>query len=307
VVIGASFRLFDPPQPGAHASLGVTLRSRPDAPSPPVIVGIPADWFDQYAIIGAVPPVLDDHARDDGYRYFTFPGTDRGVESTLELHVLALGEDGRAPTVRLSVSDGASLGELRPDVVAPGVPLGPVRALSVPRLGIRTGVIDTAWEPPPFVAGQISVTAGLGGGNSVLVGHRTGRAGDVFARLVGARLGDEVVAASHGVELRYTVSEIHILPGSDSTPISPTETPRLTLMTCTGAWNPLTGEYSHRLWVVAEPPDLARATLAATVERASQRAATSAEPSEVSQARADAAVARAALSALQAATPRSRP
>jgi LPXTG-site transpeptidase (sortase) family protein len=307
VVTGGSFRLFDPPQPGAHASLNVTLRSRPDAPSPPVIVGIPADWFEQYAIIGAVPPVLDDHPRDDGYRYFAFPGADRGVEVSLELHVLALGENVRVPTVRLSLGDGASLGELRPDVVAPGLPLGPVRALSVPRLGIRSGVIDTTWEPPPFVAGQISVTAGLGGGNSVLVGHRGGRAGDVFARLLGARLGDEVVAAAHGVEQRYTVSEIRILPGSDSTPIGPTGTPRLTLMTCIGAWNPLTGDYSHRLWVVAEPPDLARATLAATVERASQTAATSADPAEASRARTDAAVARAALSAIQAAASRSRP
>jgi LPXTG-site transpeptidase (sortase) family protein len=271
-----------------------------------VLVGISADWFEQYEIIGAVPPVLDDQARDDGYRYFTFPGADRGVEVTLELHVTAIGEDVRVPTVHLSVMDGGSLGELRPDVVTQGLPLGPVRAMSIPRLGIRTGVIDTAWEPPPFVAGQISRTAGLGGGNAVLVGHRGGRAGDVFARLVGARLGDEVVAAAHGMEQRYTVSEIRILPGSDSTPIGPTGTPRLTLMTCIGAWNPLTGEYSHRLWVVAEPPDLARATLAATVERASRRAATAADPSEVSRARADAAVARAALSAMQAAARRDR-
>ena len=108
------------------------------------------------------------------------------------------------------------------------------------------------------------------------------------------------------MDVRYTVSEIRILPGSDSTPIGPTETPRLTLMTCIGAWNPVTGDYSHRLWVVAEPPELARATLAATVAQAGQAAATSASPSEAARLRTDAALARAALSLMDARRP-SRP
>jgi hypothetical protein len=37
----------------------------------------------------------------------------------------------------------------------------------------------------------------------------------------------------------------------------------LTLMTCAGTWNPLTRDYSDRLWVVAEPPEAAAATIAA--------------------------------------------
>jgi sortase (surface protein transpeptidase) len=128
-----------------------------------------------------------------------------------------------------------------------------------------------------------------------LVGHRRGHAGDVFNRLLGARLGDDVIAAAHGINQRYIVSEIRTLPGSDSTPIEPTETPRLTLMTCTGTWNPLTGDYSHRLWVIAEPPELARATLTATVARATEAAAATASPSEAARARAEATFARAAL------------
>jgi LPXTG-site transpeptidase (sortase) family protein len=167
-------------------------------------------------------------------------------------------------------------------------------------------VVDTAWEPPPFVAGQIGTTAALGEGNAVLVGHRGGLAGDVFKRLAGARRGDEIVAASHGVERRYTVSEIRILPNHDSTPLGPTETPRLTLMTCIGGWNPLTGDYSHRLWVIAEPPDLARETLASTVARASQTASGSTDPAEAARVRTDAALARAAL-AVMAARPRGHP
>ena len=69
------------------------------------------------------------------------------------------------------------------------------------------------------------------------------------------RLGDEVVASSGGVSHRYIVSQVRVLRGDDSAPMAPTETPRLTLMTCTGIWCPLTGDYSHRVWVIAEPPE----------------------------------------------------
>jgi LPXTG-site transpeptidase (sortase) family protein len=274
-------------------------------PSPPVAIGVSADWFEHYSIIGAIPPVLDDRDGGDGYRYFEFPAAAPDADVTLELHVSTVGDAARAPTVRVSSQAGASLGDVRPEIVAEGISLGPVRALSVPRLGIRTGVVDTAWEPPPFVAGQIGTTADLGEGNSVLIGHRGGLAGDVFKRLIGASLGDEVVAASYGVEQRYTVSQIRILRNHDATPLGPTETPRLTLMTCIGAWNPLTGDYSHRIWVIAEPPDLARETLAGSVARASQLAATSADPAEAARARTDAALARSALAMLDA-KPRSR-
>ncbi len=296
-VTGAELRFLDPPRPGAHASLAVSLRNSSDLASRPLVIGIPAAWFDGYAVIGAIPPVIDDRVQDDGFRYFEFPGVDGGEDAVVELHVSSVGEDADAPVVRLSMRDAETLGEVRAGVVAPP---GPVRALSMPRLGIRTRVVGTAWEPPPFVAGQISATSALGQGNSVLIGHRGGLAGDVFARLQGARLGDEVVATSGGAELRYTVSEIRMLPGSDSTPITPTETPRLTLMTCVGAWNPLTGDYSHRLWVIAEPRDLALTTLASTAAQAGRPATTSDSPSDAARAKANAALARAALAVLQA-------
>jgi LPXTG-site transpeptidase (sortase) family protein len=145
------------------------------------------------------------------------------------------------------------------------------------------------------VVGQIEASAALGEGNAVLVGHRSGRAGDVFAHLAGARVGDEVIVASRGAEQRYIVSTIRTLPGDNITPMQPTDTPRLTLMTCIGAWNPLTGDYSHRLWVIAEPPGLARATLAAAVEQANHTTMTSISPSEAAQMHADGALSRAAL------------
>src|SRR5207237_239287 len=58
------------------------------------------------------------------------------------------------------------------------------------------------------------------------------------------------------------VSEIIVLPGPQSLPIEPSDEPRLTLMTCSGVWDPVRRDYSHRLWVIAEPPELASATLA---------------------------------------------
>jgi LPXTG-site transpeptidase (sortase) family protein len=258
-VLGAELRVLDPPGAGAHARLSVTIRNHSNVPTQPVVLGIPAAWFDRFDIIGATPPVLDDHAEDDGFRYFDFPGAASGTDATLELDVVSADGDESPPTVRLALRDGDSLGELQASTATPPAPAGPLRMLSVPRLGIHTGVVGTGWEPPPFVAGQIRTTAALGEGNSVVVGHRGGRAGDVFARLAGARRGDDVLAVTDGEEHRYTVTDIRILPGDDITPIRPTETARLTLMTCIGAWNPLTGEYSHRLWVIAEPPDEARA------------------------------------------------
>ena len=294
-VQGAELRFLGPPEPGSNAALVVTVANSTDTPSLPVVLNVPDAWFDRFSVLGAIPPVLDDRKINGGYRQFEFPGVASGEIATRELHVTVVGGDVGAPRIRLGLRDGASLGEMIPESVGPPPRSGPVRALSMPRLNLRTGVVDTTWEPPSFVAGQISTTAPLGEGNAVLIGHRRGHAGDVFYRLLGARLGDEVIAAAHGINQRYIVSEIRTMPGNDSTPIEPTETPRLTLMTCTGAWNPLTGDYSHRLWVIAEPPELARATLTATSARATEAAAKATSSSEAAKARAEASYARAAL------------
>ena len=302
---GAELRFLAPPEPGSHAALIVTVANGSNTPSPPVVLNVPNAWFDRFSVLGAIPPVLTDREVNGGYRQFEFPGAAPGETATRELHVLVVGGDVSAPRIRLALRDGISLGEKIPETVGPPPRSGPVRALSMRRLNIRTGVVDTTWEPPSFVAGQISTTAPLGEGNAVLIGHRRGHAGDVFYRLLGARLGDEVIAAAHGINQRYIVSEIRTLPGNDSTPIEPTETPRLTLMTCTGAWNPLTGDYSHRLWVIAEPPELARATLTATGARATEAAANATSPSEGAKARAEATYARAALILMDSAQRRS--
>jgi LPXTG-site transpeptidase (sortase) family protein len=137
-----------------------------------------------------------------------------------------------------------------------------VWSVSLPRLNIRSGVVPVDWEPPLFVVGQLRDTPHVTEGNSVLVGHLVGSLGNVFQHLDRVNIGDEVIATSRGEQYRFVVSQKETLPAGDTTPVDNTDTSRLTLMTCAGTWNPLARDYSERLWIIAEPPDLAAQTIA---------------------------------------------
>jgi LPXTG-site transpeptidase (sortase) family protein len=133
-------------------------------------------------------------------------------------------------------------------------------------------VLQAEWEAPPFAVGQIKRTAHITEGNTVLIGHLTGAAGNVFQHLDQLELGDPVTAISRGVSYPFVVSRIFISSNTDASPIDPTSDERLTLMTCAGVWNPFTHDYSERLWVIAEPPDQAAETLASTEPTATAEA-----------------------------------
>jgi LPXTG-site transpeptidase (sortase) family protein len=301
----AELRFEDPPESGAHAVLSVTVRNRSAAPTQPIVLSVPADWFSRFEVIGAVPAVLDDRTQDDGSRQFELPGVPPGVTVPLEIHLVATGDTVSPPAIRVSMKDGLKLGQFQAELTGAPPRPGPVRSIAVPRLRIRSDVVKTRWEPPPFVVGQIDATADLGGGNTVLVGHKGGHAGDVFASLRTVRLGDEVFAASFGPEQRFIISDIRTLPATDVTPMESSDSTRLTLMTCTGIWYPLSNDYSHRLWVIAEPPSIARETLNATVARLQSEAAAASDPREASRLRTDASLARSAVILMDAR--RSRP
>jgi len=271
-VADIDFRFLDPPEPGAHARLAVSLVNRASAPTGPLSVIVPARWLQDFTVFGAIPDVLDDRAYGDGERQFVFDGLGPGERKTVELHVLAAGEEIEAPEVRIVLGSDAEIGRARPRTVAPRPRPGPARAVTIPKLGVRAAVVPVPWEPPPFVVGQLQGTAAVPEGNTVLIGHLAGPAGDVFARLDRLRPGDEVVAISRGLEYRFVVSEIAVKPHDDVVLTQPTTTPRLTLMTCTGQWSMVRQDYSHRLWVVAEPPELAQQTIRANAERAAQAA-----------------------------------
>jgi sortase A len=166
------------------------------------------------------------------------------------------------PDVRLLDADDREAGSMKPPTQAPHARPGPVWTVALPRLNIRSGVVPVDWEPPLFVVGQLKNSAKVSEGNSVLVGHLVGSLGNVFQHLDRVNIGDEVIATSRGEQYRFIVSQKEVLPPDDTTPLDDTETPRLTLMTCTGVWNPLVRDYTQRLWVIAEPPELAAKTIA---------------------------------------------
>jgi LPXTG-site transpeptidase (sortase) family protein len=164
--------------------------------------------------------------------------------------------------------------------VAPPPRPGPIYTIDIPNLHLHAGVVPVDWEPPLFVVGQLRTSAYVTQGNSVLVGHLRGAVGyNVFDHLDQLAPGDKVIASSRGETYDFVVSQMQVLPEGDTSPTVSTATPRLTLMTCAGDWNPLTRDYSDRLWVIAEP---ANAAAAAIVRGQPPDRATSARPTQIS-------------------------
>jgi LPXTG-site transpeptidase (sortase) family protein len=258
------FRFLDPPEPGAHARLAVSVTNHSTATSDRILLGIPQGWFDSYSIIGTGPAVSADKTTDDGIRTFSFPPIAGGATLNLELHVTSMVEGTEPPKVSLLLPDGSAIGENDDlSTSAPTPRPGPVMGIEIPRLKLKTGVVQTAWEPPPFAVGQIRGSAFVTKGNSVLVGHLTGAAGNVFAHLDELEPGDEITATSRGLPYNFVVSRIFTSANNDPSPIAQDDDDdQITLMTCAGIWNPFTHDYSERLWVVAEPPEQAKETIA---------------------------------------------
>ena len=58
----------------------------------------------------------------------------------------------------------------------------------------------------------------------------------------------------NGAELRYRVAEKFTVAATDLSVVYPTDTPRLTLITCDiPSWNPANNSYDDRLVVIAVP------------------------------------------------------
>jgi len=266
------FRFLDPPEPDAHARLAITVTNHAVAPSGRVLLGVPASWFEDYRIIGTAPAVSNDRTDDLGLRSFSFPPLGAGSTATYELHVTAIGEGTQAPTVTVLLDGGDLVAEAKPATLAPPPRPGPVMSIDIPALKLHSGVVQIAWEPPPFAVGQINGSADITLGNTVLVGHLTGAAGNIFAHLDQLKPGDEITAMSRGLPYAFVVSQTFQGANTDTAPLQPTDDARLTLMTCAGVWNPFTHDYSERLWIVAEPPDQAAVTIAAAAATATAEA-----------------------------------
>jgi LPXTG-site transpeptidase (sortase) family protein len=187
--------------------------------------------------------------------------------------VTAIGEGTQAPSITVLLDNGDPIGSVdKPSTLAPSARPGPVMSVDIPRLKLKSGVIQTAWEAPPFAVGQIKGTANISQGNTVLIGHLSGAAGTVFAHLDELKPGDEITAMSRGLPYSFVVSRIFESTNDDKAPIQAADETRLTLMTCAGIWNPFTHDYSQRLWVIAEPPDQAAQTIAVAAATATAEA-----------------------------------
>jgi LPXTG-site transpeptidase (sortase) family protein len=267
------FRFLDPPEPGAHARIALSVTNHGAATSNRILLGIPSKWFDSYSVIGTGPAVLEDRVDEDGLRTFSFPHISAAATASFELHVTAVGEGTLAPSVKVLLANGDLVHEVQklPTLAPPPRP-GPVMSIDIPRLKLKSGVVQTAWEPPPFTVGQIKGTANISEGNTVLIGHLSGAAGNVFARLDELKPGDEITAISRGLPYSFVVSRTFEAKNDDKEPMLQADESRLTLMTCAGLFNPFTHDYPERLWVVAEAPEQAAATIATAAATATAEA-----------------------------------
>jgi LPXTG-site transpeptidase (sortase) family protein len=125
------------------------------------------------------------------------------------------------------------------------------RAISLDAEVVESKIERGEWQVPKFVAGHLQGTALPGsGGNVVLSGHvQSISSGNVFANIDKLKVGDEVTLRTTAGEVVYRIAGKNIVKNDDISVVQPTRSEELTLITCTGAFNILTQDYSHR-WVV---------------------------------------------------------
>jgi LPXTG-site transpeptidase (sortase) family protein len=131
--------------------------------------------------------------------------------------------------------------------------------LAIPKIGvdadvIQVGVVDGEYDVPLWEVGHHEDTPNPGTpGNAVMNGHlQTISAGHVFARLKDLAVGDAVYTYTDTQRLTWAVREITTVPNTNRAFLGPTPDRRLTLYTCTGTFNPIAHDFSHRLVVIAE-------------------------------------------------------
>jgi sortase A len=159
--------------------------------------------------------------------------------TTLEMERTAPESDFLAPRQSISAA---------PLLTAPQ----PTRLL-IPAIGLDTPVkevfiVDGAWEVADYAAGYLHDTALPGEkGNTALAGH-AGMRGAVFRDLGALGPGAEIYLDAAGWRYHYRVRETKSVLPTQVDVLAPTDTPVLTLLTCTN-WD------TQRLVVVADLVD----------------------------------------------------
>jgi LPXTG-site transpeptidase (sortase) family protein len=259
----SAFTFDDPPQPGAHVHLTLTVHNPTEVDSGAVSVNLPTTWLPGYKLESTEPSIVDG-SQASGMLRLRFDGPAAGDDLNVSLGFVTTDEVIDSPNLSVVDADGRQVGKAHPPTQAPPPRPGPIYSIDIPSLRLHTGVVPVDWEPPLFVVGQLRTSANVTLGNSVLVGHVRGAAGyNVFDHLDQVQVGDQIVASSRGATYNFVVTDKQELPEDDTSPTDSTDTARLTLMTCAGTWNPVAQDYPDRLWVVAEPPDAVQPTDAA--------------------------------------------
>src|SRR5579864_6550450 len=135
--------------------------------------------------------------------------------------------------------------------------------IEIPSIDLSADVVEASlvdvsggatWQVPAFKVGHAEGTANAGEvGNAVLLGHVTSlRSGNVFQDLDKVRVGDVVDVFTDGDHFEYQVVSTSAVPRTDTTVLQPTDTPTLSMITCTGIWLPTIWDYTERLVVRAE-------------------------------------------------------
>jgi sortase A len=164
---------------------------------------------------------------------------------------------GTAATSAVTPGDAGGL------ALVPNEGVRPITRLVIASIDISVEVVPAGlvavergvtWQVPAFRVGHAEGTAGAGQvGNAILLGHVTSlHSGHVFQNLERVRTDDVIQLFSDADVFSYRVVSTARVPRSNSDILQPTQTPSLTLITCTGTWLPTIWDYTERLVVHAE-------------------------------------------------------
>jgi LPXTG-site transpeptidase (sortase) family protein len=137
----------------------------------------------------------------------------------------------------------------------------PLNSITIPMAGIHAPIIEVylsegSWDISNLGAnaGHLQGTAWFDApGNVVLAGHvemSDGRKG-IFATLREMKTGDPIVVSYQGDSREYAVSELRTVSPDDLSVLSPSDTERLTLITC-DRYDFISDQYQERVVIIAD-------------------------------------------------------
>src|SRR5204862_3707937 len=123
-LVATAFKFDNPPEPGAHARLTVSVHNPTEAASGPIVVSLPAQWLTGYRLVDATPGALDRVQAARALR-LTFDGPPPGGDATFSLAFVTTAEVIDSPDVTVVDALGRTVGAAHPSTEAPTPRPGP--------------------------------------------------------------------------------------------------------------------------------------------------------------------------------------